>query len=90
MYQSKIDQGFFFQQTVWVNNIGFIFGKNITDIGLDMVIGQPEDFSGVRSASGFDPTNFNKVFTQNQTVISNGGEYFFTPSISALNNTILA
>jgi hypothetical protein len=88
MYQSNIAEGFHFQQTIWVNNKGFIFGKNITNIGLDMVIGQ--DGTGVRSASGFDPTNFDKVFTQDQTVISNGGEYFFSPSISALTNTILA
>jgi hypothetical protein len=89
MYQSTIANGFRFQQTAWVNNAGFIFGKNISQVGLDMVIGQTGT-GAPRSATGFDPTNFNKVFTQNQTVISNGGEYFFSPSISALNNTILA
>ncbi|EIN09037.1 peroxidase TAP [Punctularia strigosozonata HHB-11173 SS5] len=89
MYQSNIGNGFQFQQTVWVDNQNFIFGKNISSVGLDMVIGQPG--AGLeRSASGFDPTDFDKVFTQNPTIISNGGEYFFVPSISALNNTILA
>jgi uncharacterized protein YrrD len=88
MYQSNITAGFHFQQVNWSNNAKFIFGKNITSIGLDMVIGH--NGTDVRRAAGLDPTDFNKVFVQNQTVISNGGEYFFTPSISALNSTILA
>ncbi|EIN06909.1 peroxidase TAP [Punctularia strigosozonata HHB-11173 SS5] len=89
MYQSNIENGFRFQQTKWSSNANFIFGKNITSVGLDLVIGQAGP-GLTRNNTGLDPTNFNKVIVQTPTVVSNGGEYFFSPSISALQNTILA
>lgn len=69
--------------------VSFVFGKNITAPGLDLVIGQAGS-DAPRVASGMDPLDSNRNITMLEVVISNGGEYFFSPSISALNNTILA
>lgn len=67
----------------------FIFGKNISAVGEDLIVGQTGNLAP-RIAAGMDPTNFNRNLTVNQVVVSNGGEYFFSPTISALKNTILA
>jgi hypothetical protein len=53
-----------------------------------MVIGQTGN-GPIRTTTGLDPMNFTRVFSQSQTVISNGGEYFFSPSISALTTKLL-
>jgi len=83
-YQSVLQNGFQFIQHSWANNPGFIFGKT-PNPGLDMIIGQ--DGANPRSMVGFDPKAQTNQLTSNlQFVQSEGGEYFFSPSISALKD----
>ena len=62
----------------------FPFGKS-ESIGLDPVIGQ-----GTRVTYGLNAQNVSEAYTVQQFVISNGGEYFFSPSITALVETFAA
>jgi hypothetical protein len=50
---------------------------------LDPLIGQ-----GVRSMIGLDPTDPSKSISLDIFIIPKGGEYFFTPSLNGLKNTI--
>jgi len=82
-YQSNIGAGFRFIQHSWANNPNFIFGKNDSTPGFDPVIGQ--NAGQARFVSGLDPTNASKDFTLVMDFVqSRGGEYFFSPSLSAL------
>ncbi|KAF7357447.1 Dye-decolorizing peroxidase [Mycena sanguinolenta] len=90
-YQSNIFNGFVFLQSIWINQVGFPFGKVDPTIGVDPIIGtlggEP------RNISGLDPL----VYYLNQTdpvhdvvlpidfVISRGGEYFFSPSLTGIS-----
>ncbi|KAK0186243.1 peroxidase TAP [Armillaria mellea] len=88
-YQSNIDMGFRFLQQVWINNANFF----MPDTGVDAIIGSAGTIPSSRSrpVAGLDPTDPNRVITlQNDFVVSRGGEYFFSPSISAILNTIVA
>ncbi|KAK0199615.1 fungal peroxidase [Desarmillaria ectypa] len=88
-YQSDINNGFRFLQQVWVNNANFLlFGT-----GVDPVIGSAgtNPSSRSRQITGLDPKNPGRAITlKNDFVVSRGGEYFFSPSISAIVNTIAA
>ncbi|KAF8518401.1 fungal peroxidase [Hysterangium stoloniferum] len=85
-YQSNIGAGFRFIQHSWANNPGFIFGKNDSTPGFDAVIGQ--NAGQARFISGLDPTDASRDFTLVMDFVqSRGGEYFFSPSISALKTT---
>nr|AVJ41190.1 dye-decolorizing peroxidase [Irpex lacteus] len=80
-YQSVIGNGFRFQQQAWANNPRFPFSKGPSiQLGLDPVIGQ----GSPRETFGLDPRNASESFTVPQVIISNGGEYFFSPSITAI------
>lgn len=86
-YQSSINNGFVFQQVQWSNNINFPFGKNISQPGFDPIVGQ--NGGQDRSVSGLYPGNANEAVTlPTNFVISNGGEYFFSPPISALSGRL--
>ncbi len=70
----------------WANNTAFPPKTGVTP-GTDAIIGQASDPSS-RSISGTDPNqpgNFLKLPAE--WVVPQGGEYFFSPSISALRNT---
>ncbi|KIK54200.1 hypothetical protein GYMLUDRAFT_1024286 [Collybiopsis luxurians FD-317 M1] len=91
-YQSSIGTGFAFLQQKWANNAN---DKNCASSyslpqGQDPIIGiAPED--GPRSVGGLDPLDPTRDITMNQDfVISRGGEYFFSPSLSAIQNTLSA
>ncbi|GJJ12992.1 hypothetical protein Clacol_007241 [Clathrus columnatus] len=82
-YQSNISQGFRFLQMSWANNPRFIFGKSDPTPGFDPIIGANAGQS--RFVSGLDPNDPNHDFTLTTDFVqSRGGEYFFSPSISAL------
>jgi len=87
-YQTSIVKGFQFIQKSWANNQNFppsSFTSSSSPPGLDPLIGQ-----GTPSLSmiGLDPTLPSKSFSWGPFVIPKGGEYFFSPSISGLKNTI--
>jgi hypothetical protein len=86
-YQSVIANGFAFQQKNWANNANFIFGKNDSTPGLDPIIGQAGNGTA-RLTSGIDVLNANHDLTIPAFILSRGGEYFFSPPISALSNPI--
>ncbi|KAJ7624872.1 fungal peroxidase [Roridomyces roridus] len=86
-YQSNIVAGFQFLQQTWLNNPNF-FIKNTT--GFDPVVGA--NHGAARWSEGnLDPTNPTRNFTLvNDFVISRGGEYFFSPSLSAIADKLSA
>ncbi|KAJ6536078.1 dye-decolorizing peroxidase precursor [Mycena capillaripes] len=93
-YQSSIFNGFMFLQSIWINNVGFIFGKVDPTIGVDPIIGTLG--GGSKNISGLNPLvpvdesvdfhddPWNDVVLPTDYVISRGGEYFFSPSLSGL------
>ncbi|KIJ35913.1 hypothetical protein M422DRAFT_179975 [Sphaerobolus stellatus SS14] len=86
-YQDDINSGMFFIQSNWFDIPGFIFGKSDPTPGYDPLLGQIVSASGQtgpRFTSGLDPTDPNRDFTLPDFIISRGGEYFFSPPISAL------
>ncbi|KAF7345957.1 Dye-decolorizing peroxidase [Mycena venus] len=93
-YQASISNGFMFLQSIWINNVGFIFGKVDPTIGVDPIIGTlgggPKNISGlnplvpVDESSDFHDDPWNDVVIPKDFVISRGGEYFFSPSLSGL------
>ncbi|KAI0701290.1 hypothetical protein BC835DRAFT_236693 [Cytidiella melzeri] len=85
IYQSDIANGFRFQQVAWANTAAFPPLKNVS-AGIEPIIGQ----GSPRTADGLDPNDQSKTYTLPSFVISNGGEYFFSPSISAITETIAA
>ena len=87
-YQSHIMDGFQLIQTAWANNVNFPPG----DTGHDPIIGQ--DGSGKISLRIVDakgtirPTPPSPPLVLPEVVTMMGGEYFFVPSISALQTTL--
>ncbi len=75
---------------MWANNTGFIFGKPEVSVpGFDPIIGAappsiPEPSRFIQSV----PSDQGKpISLTNDWVIAKGGEYFFSPSILALQET---
>ncbi|KAJ7731151.1 fungal peroxidase [Mycena maculata] len=82
-YQSNIGNGFQFLQKFWADNANFVHAG----VGLDPIIGAAA--GAQRVITGLDPTNDTKTTTLTiDFVVSRGGEYFFTPSLSAIANTL--
>ncbi|THV00299.1 fungal peroxidase [Dendrothele bispora CBS 962.96] len=92
-YQSSIQNGFHFMQQTWVNNANFIFGKP-TPPGVDPIIGRVSSTTPMdtpRIISGTNPLNGAQTFSLDvEFVINHGGEYFFSPPISALSGRLAA
>ncbi|KIK63491.1 hypothetical protein GYMLUDRAFT_241961 [Collybiopsis luxurians FD-317 M1] len=101
-YQSSISTGFAFLQKTWANSasISLLFNDFILTTappffrnysgGQDPIIGVAGN-DGPRSVGGLDPLNSSKDITLTQDfVVSRGGEYFFSPSLSAIQNTLSA
>lgn len=66
----------------------FPFGKN-ESAGIEGLIGQAGG-GQPKETFGLDPQNATRGLTSPEFVKPQGGEYFFSPSISALKNTIAA
>ncbi|KAG9056201.1 hypothetical protein FS842_011378 [Serendipita sp. 407] len=85
-YQSQIDLGFRFIQRQWANNVNFAPGKT-PQPGYDLIFGQNN--GGARWMSGADMSNPSWILNMfTEFVISRGGEYFFSPSITAIRDVI--
>ncbi|EJD50483.1 DyP-type peroxidase [Auricularia subglabra TFB-10046 SS5] len=87
-YQAQIARGFQFLQRAWSNNPNFPPRKSVSP-GFDVIIGQNK--SAVRTTVGLDvnkPTA--SISVPQQFVVSRGGEYFFSPPISALTSILVA
>ncbi|KAJ7904803.1 dye-decolorizing peroxidase precursor [Mycena leptocephala] len=90
-YQSNIFNGFVFLQSIWINSINFPFGKVDPTIGVDPIIGTLG--GGPKNISGLDPLVFDldqsdpvhDVVIPRDFVVSRGGEYFFSPSLSGIS-----
>jgi len=87
-YQSNIANGFRFQQVNWGNTANFPPLKNQT-VGIEPIIGQAGG-GAQRAVLGLDPQNAARQMSVPEFVKPLGGEYFFTPSISALTDKISA
>ncbi|KAJ7603225.1 DyP-type peroxidase [Mycena polygramma] len=84
-YQSSIGDGFRFLQQTWANDADFIN----SGVGVDPIVGA---LAGAqRVISGLDPTDSTRELTMTTDfVVSRGGEYFFSPSLSAIANKLSA
>ncbi|RYC54895.1 hypothetical protein CHU98_g11314 [Xylaria longipes] len=84
-YQSNLGNGFQFIQKAWANNPDFPF-KNPIIPGIDPIIGVAQP-GMKRQMVGANPQKPNETFELDQKwVIPRGGEYFFSPSLSALKS----
>ncbi|KAF7298180.1 WD-REPEATS-REGION domain-containing protein [Mycena chlorophos] len=91
-YQSDISNGFTFLQNVWINSVGFPFGKYDPTVGVDPIIGTLNGLGAPKNISGLDPAVpdldqtdvWHDVVLPTDYVISKGGEYFFSPSLNGL------
>ncbi|KAJ7723414.1 fungal peroxidase [Mycena metata] len=82
-YQSSTAAGFQFLQNLWADNTQFVH----SGVGFDPIIGANQ--GAQRAVSGLDPTNPSRTITlATDFVVSRGGEYFFSPSLSAIANTL--
>jgi len=86
-YQSNLSLGFHFLQRSWANNVDFPGSKD----GFDPLIGQQDPNNPApRTTTGTDPLNVTSSLTLpvQAFVVPRGGEYFLSPSISALKTKI--
>jgi Dyp-type peroxidase family len=98
-YQSDISLGFHFVQQSWANNPKFptvpfppVTGTTPLTVGFDAIIGQNGNDS--RFILGTDPNNLTSSLTlpagKDAWVVPLGGEYFISPSISALKTKFVS
>ncbi|KAJ7243455.1 fungal peroxidase [Mycena rebaudengoi] len=86
-YQSNLAAGFQFLQRVWADNVNFVH----RGVGVDPIIGRAtgSPANAPRVIGGLDPRNASRPTTlTTDFVVSQGGEYFFAPSLSAIRNTL--
>ena len=90
--------------SVWSNNENFLPNQNtppgyvLKFLLLDLFIhnnGHHDSFDPIigqgpspKTMSGFDPLDEKRILTLKDFVIPKGGEYFFSPSLKALKETI--
>ncbi|KAF8151491.1 hypothetical protein B0H34DRAFT_130841 [Crassisporium funariophilum] len=86
-YQSSITDGFQLIQQAWINNANFPFAEQTPEKpGLDPILGQG---SSARQLSGTNPNKPEEILKLDaEWVIPRGGEYFFSPSLRGLTETI--
>jgi deferrochelatase/peroxidase EfeB len=85
-YQSTIGNGFAFLQGQWANDRDFVRPGT----GIDAVLGQLSKSEQV-DMTGMFPQDAKRAVKMNAVspfVIPRGGEYFFTPSLSALSGIL--
>ncbi|KAJ8094000.1 dye-decolorizing heme-containing peroxidase [Marasmius tenuissimus] len=88
-YQSNLQNGFISVQKEFSNNPLFPTGTNIGEDPLtgSANTGPPGD--APRTVRGLDPLDLEKTIVfKKELVVSRGGEYFFTPPISALKTRL--
>ncbi|EJD48744.1 DyP-type peroxidase [Auricularia subglabra TFB-10046 SS5] len=88
-YQAQLARGFHFLQQAWADAVSFPPGKTPSQVGQDPIIGQAPG-GAARVVAGLDPNNTNATLSMPQFVISHGGEYFFSPPISAISGRLAA
>ncbi|OYU42180.1 MAG: hypothetical protein CFE44_25485 [Burkholderiales bacterium PBB4] len=81
-YQSSIEGQFEFTQQSWANNPGFHFQATPQPVGIDPVIGQPDNASAQRYPLEHGVGPLSAPFNFSSFVRMKGGEYFFAPSRS--------
>jgi len=88
-YQSSITQGFQFIQKAWANSPTFPPFETTPEVpGFDPIIGQAPP-GQVRKLSGVNPNDPSiELELDDNWVVPRGGEYFFTPSVKGLAETI--
>ncbi|KAF8576379.1 Dyp-type peroxidase [Ramaria rubella] len=92
-YQSNLADGFEFLQEAWANSPSFIFGKQVDgkpfSPGFDPIIGQNGGDPKGREMGGFNPAaQGSDINLPIEWVVSKGGAYFFSPSISVLGTKL--
>jgi Dyp-type peroxidase family len=85
-YQSDISSQFEYIQIKFANNPGFPKPYQGIQHGHDPIIGLPKAGAGTGFAHIFLSHNNKLIKGLNQWVVTTGGEYFFSPSISSLKN----
>ena len=85
-YQSQIAKGFQFIQNVWANDYKFAPNKDLIP-GWDPIIGQNAGMDTFMTGADINTPNM-VLGMLPEFVLSRGGEYFFSPSISALTNVL--
>lgn len=73
-----------------MNNPTFPPFKTPPEVGLDPVKGQTTGGADPRITGGLDPLVPSKKFEVPTFIKAKGGEYFFSPSISAIKDKIAA
>jgi len=87
-YSSSITDGFQFIQTKWANSPKFPpFQTTAAIPGIDPIIGQVGG-GAVRPLSGTNPNDPVADLSPPEFIKPRGGEYFFSPSIAALRDTL--
>nr|WAW38284.1 DyP-type peroxidase [Auricularia mesenterica] len=87
-YQAQIAKGFQFLQHSWANNPNFIFNKDVKP-GHDPIIGA--NAGAPRTMQGYNVADTTQSLALPvDWVVSRGGEYFFSPSISAIKTVLTA
>ncbi|KAJ7256340.1 fungal peroxidase [Mycena rebaudengoi] len=82
-YQSNIETQFRFIQQTWADNEFF----RVPGVGVDPIIGRATNSAenSPRTIGGLDPNNSSlPTILDTDFVVSRGGEYFFSPSLSAI------
>ncbi|EJD06642.1 Dyp-type peroxidase [Fomitiporia mediterranea MF3/22] len=87
-YQSNLANGFEFVQESWANATGFPPQKPVTP-GFDPIIGQKNGQARETAGLQIDNQSANTTLPI-EFVVSKGGAYFFSPSITALKTKLSA